>query len=304
MEVDSDKKKVTGRIMKVYLSIGTIPATVKDIRLTNSTLREKEASPDGGEWRTRLWGKRNRAYRNLVNSISVARTYLKSMTLQSDVRGERILKTTAYMDIKTKMKMLEERYWDCVRKFLDGYDEMVAQEKERLSALAINVAFPTREQIETKFRFDLWFGGVPEGDDLMRKYGMELPLDEVARIAERTEEKTKQQIAKAMLESWRRIFNTVYDMAVKLADEDHKFRNSLIGNIRSLVNMMPHMNLTDDPQLNEIKEQIEEKLLSKTASELKANPEVRKEVAKSALDISKTMATFFGDGGKDGGSSD
>lgn len=303
MEKDSDNKKITGRIMKVYMSVGTIPATVKDIKLTNDTLKANESSVDGGEWRTRLWGKKNRKYRNLVNSISKARAFLKEMTLASDVRGERILKTTAFMDVKTKMKMLEEQYWDCVRKFLSDYDAMVKQEVTRLADLAINVVFPTKEQLESKFRFDIWFGGIPEGDDLVQKYGLELPLDEVRRIAEKAEEKTKQQVAKAMLETWRRVFNTVYDMAVKLAEEDYKFRDSLVGNIRSLVGLMPHLNLTDDPQLEEIRELIEEKLLVKSATELKKDPEARKEVAKSALEISTQMATIFGDGGGNGGSS-
>lgn len=303
MAVDSDNKAITGRIMKVYMSVGTIPATVKDIKLTIDTLKANDATQDGGEWRTRLWGKRNRKYRNLVNSISKARVYLKEMTLASDVRGERILKTSAFMDVKTKMKMLEERYWESVRKFLTGYDDMVAVEKQRLAGLGVNVAFPTREQIETKFRFDIWFGGIPEGDDLVRKYGLSLPLDEVRRIADKAEEKTKQQVAKAMLETWKRVFNTVYDMAVKLAEEDYKFRDSLVGNIRSLVGLLPHLNLTDDPQLEEIRTQIEEKLLSKSAAEIKKDPETRKKVAKSALDISTQMASIFGDGGGSNGDS-
>lgn len=299
----SEEEKISGRIMKAYMTIGTIPATVKDIGLTNDTLRKNEASPDGGEWRTRLWGKRNRKYRNLINSISQARSYLKSMTLPSDVRGERIFKTTAFMDLKTKMKMLEDRYWQCVRKFLDGYDEMVEEERARLALLAVSVVFPTREQIETKFRFDLWFGGIPEGDDLVRKYGLELPLDEVRRIADKAEEKTKEAVAKAMLETWKRVFNTVYDMAVKLADTDTKFRDSLVGNIRTLVGTMPHLNLTDDPQLEEIRKQIEEKLLKTSATELRKNPEARKKIADEALEISKGMAGLFGDGGGNGGSS-
>lgn len=294
MTVDT---KITGRIMKAYLSIGTIPATVKDITLTNDTLASHDASPDGGEWRTRLWGKRNRKYRNLTNAISQARSYLKSMTLASDVRGERILKTTAFMDVKHKMKMLEERYWDMVEIFLENYDEMVAGEQLRLAKLGANVFFPTKEHIKSKFRFNLWFGGVPEGDDLIRKYGFNLPLEEIKRIAADAEEKTKQQVAEAMLEAQRRVFNTVYDMATKLSKEDVKFRNSLIGNIRSLVTMLPHLNLVDDPQLKEIGNQIEEKLLGHSVIEINTDAEIRKKVADEAMAITEQMQGMFGDGG-------
>lgn len=290
-----DEKRPVGKIMKAYLSIGTIPATVKDIILTNETLKDHGASHDGGEWRTRLWGKQNRKYRNFINACGQARTYLKQMSLETGVRGERVIKTTAFMDIKHKMKMLEERYWDTANQFIDGYDDMVAIEQARLAKLSINVNFPTKEQIAKKFRFDLWFGGIPEGDELIRKYGFDLPYDEVHRIAKEAEEKTKDQIAKAMLEAWRRVFNTVYDMAVKLSNEDIKFRDSLVGNIRSLVSMMPHLNITDDPQLETIRKEIEEKLLAHSSTEIKKDKEVREKVAQSALDITKQMATFFGD---------
>lgn len=286
--------KFAGNIMKMYYSLGDVPSTMMDVVTTRGVIEGNSAAYGSGVWRTKLWGGSNRKYRALRRVISETRAYIKKISLHTDVRGERLIKTSSYMDIKTHLQTLNKKYWEAAEKFVDGYDDMVEKEKERLKGLADNIDYPTKSEVERRFKFDIWYEGIPDGDEILDKYGLKLSSIEADNLAKQVKARTEKTVKNAMTEAWRVVFKQVHDMAVKLANEDVKFRSTLISNIRDLVQLIPHLNMVDDPYLEEIRGEIEEKLLPYSAKELLSDKEKRAQVASDAVEITSNMASYFG----------
>lgn len=289
-----DPDKVQGNVMKVQLSIGDIPSTLKDYEVTSSVLDDKGSKRDGGEWKTKLWSRSNRYHRALRRAINNARNYTRDVTLASDVKGERLLKTTFYLEYKTKMQELEACYWEAAKKMLKNYDRMVEAEKKRLGKLSDTIEYPSRIMVKNTLHFQLDFLGIPKGNEMLEKYGLTLPDKEVKRLSEQVEAKTTKQLQASMVETYKRVFKAVHSVASKLADSDATFRDSLVGNMHELANIIPNLNMTDDPYLETLAKDIKDKLGKHSAKELREDPDVRLKVASEALNITKQMSDFFG----------
>ena len=72
------------------------------------------------------------------------------------------------------------------------------------------------------------------------------------------------------------------------------FRDSLVGNVRKLAELLPAFNLTDDARLTQIIERIKSELCVEEAEDLRKNEDVREAVQKSADEIVEAVKGLFG----------
>jgi hypothetical protein len=63
--------------------------------------------------------------------------------------------------------------------------------------------------------------------------------------------------------------------------------------VRTLADLLPAFNLTDDPKLTAITKRIKKELCAEEASELRSNEVARETVRKSADDIVKAVSTLL-----------
>jgi len=90
-----------------------------------------------------------------------------------------------------------------------------------------------------------------------------------------------------------RLFEQLQHVQGKLHDKDAIFRDSLIGNIQELVDILPSLNVMNDPKIATMIEQTEKQICSiSDVKALRNDPQYRKEVAKSAADILKSMKGY------------
>ncbi len=90
-----------------------------------------------------------------------------------------------------------------------------------------------------------------------------------------------------------RLFEQLKHVQGKLHEKDAVFRDSLIGNIQELVEILPSLNVLNDPKIAAMIKQTKKEICS--VSDVKAlrnDPKYRKEVAKSADAILKSMKGY------------
>ena len=74
---------------------------------------------------------------------------------------------------------------------------------------------------------------------------------------------------------------------------EHPFRDSVITNLVKLVDVLPKLNVTGDPELERLAAQVRASLLV-DPQELRKSESVRTETAKAASDIANRMAAYMG----------
>jgi hypothetical protein len=89
-----------------------------------------------------------------------------------------------------------------------------------------------------------------------------------------------------------RIVETVGHVANTLSGNGKVF-DSVLGNVEQLVNLLPALNMADDPIIAQVTEEIRTQVLSADIKAIKKNPEVKAEVAKAAQAVVDKMAAFF-----------
>jgi hypothetical protein len=85
----------------------------------------------------------------------------------------------------------------------------------------------------------------------------------------------------------------VKHMSEKLNDKESTFRDSLVGNIISLVQLLPKLNMTNDQALESMRKQIETRLATASPDDLRKSRHIRKRVAEEASSILETMSGYI-----------
>jgi predicted secreted Zn-dependent protease len=78
-----------------------------------------------------------------------------------------------------------------------------------------------------------------------------------------------------------------------LSTPDAVFRDSLVGNIEELVELIPGLNVLDDPKIEAVRQEVIKKLTPYTPKEIRKDPELREDLAGEAKAIVDKMAGFM-----------
>jgi len=92
-----------------------------------------------------------------------------------------------------------------------------------------------------------------------------------------------------MDDSWTRIYTAVNHLVERLeakdVDSSSRLYDSVVDNISTLSEMLPGLNITDDPKMAKMGQKIKDKLTKYNADTLKDSPLLRHEIKSSAKEI-------------------
>ncbi len=161
-----------------------------------------------------------------------------------------------------------------------------------------------RKGLSTAFDVDDY----PEPDKMRSKFGILIrtsPIQDPNDFRVKMSADTSDDLKKKMFSDFEnnlkdalrspitRLFEQLQHVQGKLHDKDAVFRDSLIGNIQELVDILPSLNVMNDPKIAEMIKKTEKEICSvNDVKALRNDPKYRKEVAKSAADILKSMKGY------------
>jgi hypothetical protein len=102
-----------------------------------------------------------------------------------------------------------------------------------------------------------------------------------------------ERIGRAMRDVWERLSDVVGHFAATMSDGDKVFRDATVRNLEELVELLPGLNVTEDPDLAAIGAEIKAKLTGYDPKDLRKKPQVRSEAAKQAAEIVERMQGFM-----------
>jgi len=273
------------KAMLVYLNISFWTARKYDKKISKE-VEDKYGTDEAGRYNKILIAKEHLA--NIKKIISVARTFHYENTLPWMDNGGRLLPSSNYFDYVNAIRNFQDEYERETANFLLVYPNLKFEARQRLNAMFEEDDYPDLDIIRLKYAFRSQITPVPEAGD----FRVKITDDEVAMIRESLEQQVKNSTETAMNDLWKRLFNVVEHMSERLSDPDNKFKNSLVENIEDLCELLPKLNITDDPVLAVAVNEIKAKLTINDSQTLRDNNIIRNKTANEAQKILNKMRPY------------
>ena len=272
------------------LNISTWSARKLDRKITDEVNRSHNAKADAGRY-NKLLVKKERL-EAITSTVSALRALHYQYTKPWSNDGQRILPNTIYMEFTGKARVLIEQFDRHADHFAQNFRVFVEERKAELNGMFKPEDYPSEREIRSKFKVELLWDILPDaGDfraDVLDKDTIEDIRAEIASSIENAERA-------AMTDTYKQVADVVGHMAEKLGKYGIRhveglgkrsyFMDSLVGNVRDLVKLLPAFNLTGDGKLSELAARMEKELCTEEAQTLRDNNVVRETVKKSAEEI-------------------
>lgn len=278
----------------VSVNVSQWTARRLDRKVTDEVNRAHNATKDAGRYNKLLIEAEHlKEINQLVSSI---RQLHYSMTRPWCDEGPRILPNVLYSKFTDALRVLKRDYETAADKFCRAYPNFVETRAKQLNGLFNPSDYPSASEIRSKFRIELKVLPFPDAED----FRADLDDDTVADIKREITEMSEKVVDDAMKHTANQIIDLVGHMAEKLHEygtakkgERKFFMDSLVENVRELVDLLPAFNLTNNPKLDQITKRMAKELCAEDAQALRDNEAARKAVAKSADEIVAEVGKFF-----------
>jgi hypothetical protein len=227
----------------------------------------------------------------IVKYAANARAWHLSQTLPWTDNGSRLLPMSNFMDYKKQLGELENNYEALVDKFIIAYPNLVSAAAFQLGNLFDRNEYPDEGALKRKFKFTYSFFPVPTAGD----FRIDINEEAKAEIMANCNSAYEDRLNNAMREAWSRLHECLTRMSERLtdnADGSRKiFRDSLVENGVELVSMLKHLNITQDPQLEQARRDLQSAIGSHDLDSLRDNSNAR-EVVKMKVDTILSKFNF------------
>ena len=284
---------LSSRAMLCTLSISAWSARKHDPDASEEIAARHGAQADSGRYHKVLLPKD--ALAEIQKIISEARQEHYFLTLPWDDNGYRLLPAPAYMDHVNKMRLLSTRFSIAADGLVGQLSSLIEQARTRLGGLFRAQDYPSRDELRAKFSFETKVLPLPDAEDFRVTLGDE----ERDRIRRQISAAVEASLQVGSRELWFRLYEAVQHMADRLAaykvseqGVEHPFRDTVVTNLVKLVDVLPKLNITNDPELDRMAEQVKGSLLV-DPKELRKSESVRLETAQAAAAIAQRMAGYM-----------
>jgi len=276
---------INDKAMLIYLNISFWTARKYDKRISQE-IEDQYNADEAGRYNKILIAKEHLS--NIQKIISAARTFHYENTLPWNDNGGRLLPSANYFNYVKSIQSFKDNFEREVTNFLRVYPNLKDEARQRLNGMFDEDDYPDVYILETKFNIKSIILPVPEADD----FRVNLTDDEVEGVRTSIREQVEASTESAMKDLWKRLFKVVSHMSERLSDPENKFKNSLVENIEDLCELLPKLNITDDPGLAVAVNEIKAKLTKNDSQTLRDNDVIRNNTAFEAQKIMNKMRHY------------
>ena len=289
---------LTHDAMLVSLRIAAWSGRLYDRQASTHVAVHHEASTAAGRYNKCLLPRT--AFAAINSTMSAARTAHYAQSLPWDDQGSRLLPVANYERYTELMDGLRERMIRERARFIEDYEDNIDKARLDLGKLFRIAEYPSKEDLHGKFGMRYRIIPVPDADHFMAK----LASDDTDRVKRDIESQIEERLHDAVGDLYRRLGEAVERVSERLReDEEGKplvFRDSMIGNIRELVDVVPRLNIFGDETLAQLCGQVKEKIAGVEPDALRPSksfdPVARASVKREADALKERFAGYFAPG--------
>ncbi len=269
----------------VRLNISVWGASKRNKELEQEVARNKNADP-----------KAMRMYDNLMvgstghsdihKHAADSRLWHTTGTNPFDERGYRLCPTSLFLDYKLQQNQRRDRFWSLVDTFRVKYFSYRETAEQYRGDMFNPLDYPSVEEACSKFAWNFTVAPVPESGHIC----IDLPEQELAEVRASCDAEVDRRVELAMQENEVRLKKELKlisgkcdDVGVDEDDDNRRWHDTFVTNPLKLCELLKHTNLTQDPQIEEARNTLEELMRGKNKEMFKDSPHLRAE-AKSKVD--------------------
>ncbi len=286
---------LTRDAMLVGLRISAWSGRLYDREASDHVAAHHDASTSVGRYNKRLLPKA--ALAPLNATMNEARTRHYSNSLPWDDKGSRLLTVANYEYYTQVMDGLRERLVRERARFIEDFDHYVEQARIDLGKLFRIEDYPSKDHLRDRFSIRYRITPVPDSEHFMAT----LASEDTDRVKRDIERHIEEQLHDAVGDLYWRLAEAVERVSERLNEDDNGkplvFRDTMISNIRDLVDVVPRLNIFGDHRLAGLCEQVKERIASVEPDSLRPSgtfdPAVRAQVKRDADALMDQFAGYF-----------
>lgn len=301
---------LSSKAMLATLNISVWSAKKYDRKISKEIADKRGAKETVGRYNKRLGPEEYPLLAEIRSLASELREYFNHHTLAWESEATRVLPSSKYFEVNQHLEELMEKFFQKADEFSEplNWERYLDLAREALPGdLFKEEDYPKQCEIRKKFGVRFKIAPLPASTDFRVQWSREIAESAKAelegKLREEYEADAKAIYAESMADIYRRVHKCVTDMAEKLnameLDEAtgkvlHPFRNTVTQPLTELVEVLPSLNVMEDPGLAAMGEMLKETLLAHTPEQLRDNYVSRKNTAAAADEIAKQMSAFLG----------
>lgn len=278
------------KAMLVSLSISCWTARRLDKKVTKEVQDLHQVAAGFGHYNKRLVAQE--AIQRIQQIDSALRSFHYENTMPWSDNGDRMLPATNYLKYTSKVREFVALREKAVEDFVAAYPGLIVDARASLNGLFNQDDYPDPVMIRGKFSVNVDVNPLQVAND----FRVTLQGDEIKTIKDSIEQRSQEKLEIATRDLWQRLYEAVQHMAVTLREPKKIFKNTLVGNVQELADLLPRLNVTGDPKLDELCKQAKASL-SVDPEVLREKPDARQAAANRAADILNAMSGYCGKGG-------
>lgn len=271
---------IQDKAMLVSLNISQWTARKLDKTASDTTADLHHA--DRSELSTYKSAIQKKHFDKIQKVVGKARTmHYKFTSPYAHSKGQAILATKMLPDYMQEGAALSREFSDAVAGFMSIYRDVQEEARTALGELYDDLDYPSEAQLARKYNLSFDFAPLPQGSHLQIAIG----ADELAEMQKDIEDKVKDSMQVALNDLWERVYRVTSALKERMTPEagkDKTFRDTLIGNIAELADILPKMNISGDSDLDSMAAALKSDLASYDPEALRTDRGLRKEAAKKA----------------------
>jgi hypothetical protein len=285
--------KLSERTVLASLHIGSWSGSSHDREVTEEVSEMHRAdSKDSGRFTKQLISKK--FLKEVNTAISLARRTHRLLTLPWD-DDNRILATVVFTGYTEQMRLKRHGVEASAIRFRDNFPSYIHEAKTRLGSMFAAEDYPDAETVFKRFYVDVEIKPVPEAGDFRAELSDESTKAIVKDIERRTDERLQQAVND--------VFQRVEIVTAKMVDRlraydpvkgENDFRDTLVYNVKDVADLLPSLNITNDPRLVTLQQRLLDDLVEHTPETLKDNERIRNKTADKAEQILKKVRSYIG----------
>lgn len=278
------------RALLVKLSICLFNTKGTDVAVTRDTLSRYHVSDgNAGRFVKNLFPQNPLS--KLEKHTGQWRNWNYKNTLPWLDEGMRIKPAVDWIDYQRESNVWKSKSETFRDQFLADYDKHIDRASKILGERGLfhPEDYPTQDAAFHRFSFTLDVFPIPSRQDFRVKFAE----DDMKDLQDSLDEKIERASALAEQDLWLQLSKPVRAMADKLKDPTAIFRDTLIGNVLDIVDRIPKLNILDNAELTQLRDEVREKLVGVNPDSLRTDVVQRKAVQIEAERLAGVLSSYL-----------
>ena len=285
------------RAMTITLNISAWSGRKLDRKVSREVNEQHGAAADASRTTKRLLAKT--ALAAIKGIDNQARAYFYSVTSPWLNNGPRVISNLNYPEAARKLQAFRQDREREVEAFVAAYPALIEEARAaELGDLFDEADYPSPEDIDKRFEFRVNILPLPDAAD----FRCDLADGQIADIKEAIKAASAAALEAAMRDTWQRVYDVTEAMRERLPaytpgtdgiKATGTFHDTLVTNIRSLVDVLPGLNLANDPALSAMVDRLRDELTGYDAQTLRDDADIRQDTAAAAEAILAHVSDYL-----------